>query len=115
MYDNDTDPSSKASPFLVDFGSITLEELAEYKMEKGRAKFENPDNYTAASMLMRYIRHIGEFLNSIEGLDYGAMMEYIADVQNVGSLLYPKLQEDMIQRDYEISMMEDEQNSKGPN
>lgn len=115
MYDNDSDPSSKASPFSVDFGSITLEELAEYKMEKGASKFENPDNYTASAMLMRYIRHIGEFLNSIEGLDYGSMMEFIADIQNVGSLLYPKLQEDMIQRDYEISMMEEEADKQGPN
>ena len=106
------EPSGRASIFNVDFATITLEELAEHKMDRGTEKYQNPDNYRTATMMMRYLRHIGEFIVSIEDMNYPSMMEYIADIQNVGMLLYPKLQEDMIQREYEESMMNEE--SAGP-
>jgi len=115
MNNNTGDPSGRASIFSVDYTTITLEELAEHKMDKGAEKYQNPDNYTTGAMMMRYLRHIGEFIVSMEDLNYSEMMEYIADVQNVGALLFPKLQEEMIQKEYEENMMNEELNNKGPN
>lgn len=112
---NDSEPSSRANPFTVDYAAITLEELAEHKMEKGESKYGNPDNYQTAAMLIRYIRHIGEFLTSVEDMNHSQLLEYIADIQNVGSLLYPKIQEDMIQKEYEDQLAEEELKSHEPN
>jgi hypothetical protein len=105
---DDAEPSTKTNSLIVDYAAITLEELAEYKMERGSEKYASPANYTTGSMLMRYIRHIGEFLRVLEDFDHELLMEYIADIQNVGSLLFPKIQEEMIQKEYEISMVNDQ-------
>jgi len=95
------EPSPRVTLWSVDFITVTLEELAEIKMERGSQKFNNPDNYVTGDMIGRYLKHIGEFLVALEDMDYTRMMEYIADVQNVGTLLFPKVQEDYIKQMYE--------------
>lgn len=87
-----TDPSPKL--IFADWAQLSIEELMELKMEKGHRKYGDPANYTWPEMAQRFHRHIGEWFVASEGFDdHIGMLEAIADICNVGKLLFPKLQE----------------------
>ena len=88
---DDENPSPRV--LFVDWEKTSIEELKELKMSKGGEKYGDPKNYHMVAMLMRFNRHIGEFLLHSEYIDPSAMLEAIADIANVGELLFPKLQE----------------------
>jgi len=88
-----------ASPKVhtVNWEKITVEELREYKMRLGATKHGDPLQHTLEEMLADYTRKIGEFFVAMGSGDHRDSMECIADVSNVGDMLYPKLQEAYIE------------------
>ena len=90
---------NSASPKVhtVNWEKITVEELQEYKMTLGQTQHGDHLQYTMEEMLADYTRKIGEFFVAMGSGDHRNSMECIADIGNVGDLLYPKLQEAYIE------------------
>ena len=82
---------------IVDWEGITIEELKEYKMELGSAKHGDPNLVDYNALLMDFIRKMGEFMVALGSGDYKDSMEAIADISNVGDILFGKIQDDYIE------------------
>jgi len=80
-----------------DWADITIQEIMEYKMNKGWEKHGDPMETDFVDVFMRFLRYYGEFLVAVHIHDHIGQMEALADIANGCELLFPHIQEAYIE------------------
>jgi len=78
--------------FMIEWGKVELDNLMRYKMDQGSGKHGDVEDKDFPTLMVRMIKYMGEFMTSIDDVNFRGTIEAIADVMNTGRLLFPKAQ-----------------------
>ncbi len=89
--------------FMLEWGKVELENLKKYKMMQGSGKHGDWTDKDFNMLAVRLIKYMGEFMVSIDEVNYRGTIEAIADMINTGELLFPKAQQRYEEQREELS------------